>query len=170
MNDLSEEIERVQKDLHTLEQDIEVLARRLEKAESRLEKAESRVDALEDPHAAGRSDQPAKVEAQIPPVVSAGESPAEAGSLFPVLGKALLGIAGAYVLRAIAETARCLAGSSPLPALRTHFFGWSGRRVRAWGRALPVLSTPPRRRSSSLPCFGSLPCALTFCPLLPPLR
>ena len=97
VNDLSEEIERLQKDLRTLEQNIEVLTRR-------LEKAESRVDALEYPHAAHRSDQPAKVEAQILSAVSAGESPAQAGSLFPVLGKALLGIAGAYVLRAVAET------------------------------------------------------------------
>ena len=47
---------------------------------------------------------PLEPEAALAAATQAGESPAQAGSLFPVLGKALLGIAGAYVLRAVEET------------------------------------------------------------------
>ncbi len=97
MNDLREEIERLGKGLHALEQHIAALERR-------LEKAESRVEALEHPLAARWPRPSAEVEASVAAVASAGESPAQAGSLFPVLGKALLGIAGAYVLRAVEET------------------------------------------------------------------
>ena len=90
MGDHPEEIERLKKSLHTLKEHIESLERR--------------VEVLEYPLAA-RSPQPAnEIEGPVAAVASVGESPAPPGSLFPVLGKALLGIAGAYVLRAIEET------------------------------------------------------------------
>ncbi len=97
MNDLSEEIERLEKSLRKLEQNVEAL-------EQRLDRVESRGCALDPPLAARHSDLPSSVEAPMAPAAAPVDSPAQAGSLFPVLGKALLGIAGAYVLRAIEET------------------------------------------------------------------
>ena len=97
MNGLSEDIERLQKDLHALEQHLEAL-------DHRLERVESRVAALDDPPTARWPDSSTKVEETASPVAAAVESSAPTGSLFPVLGKALLGIAGAYVLRAIEES------------------------------------------------------------------
>ena len=104
MNDLPDEIERLGKSLRTLEQHVAALERRLDKTESRLDRTESRVDALEHPLAARWPRPSTEVEASVAAAASAGESPAQAGSLFPVLGKAMLGIAGAYVLRAVEET------------------------------------------------------------------
>ena len=96
MSDLPDEIERLKKSLHTLEEHIESLERRVEVLEHPL---------------AERSPLPSvEFEAPVDAVASADDSPAQAGSLFPVLGKALLGIAGAYVLRAIEET-----GALPRP-------------------------------------------------------
>ncbi len=103
MNDLSEDIERLHKDLRALEQHLEAL-------DHRLERVESRVGAPDDPAIARWPDPSTNVEATVSTLTSAVESSAQAGSLFPVLGKALLGIAGAYVLRAIEE-------SSPVPRL-----------------------------------------------------
>jgi len=80
MNDLPDEIERLEK---------------------RLEALERRVHALEHP-AAARSPHPSpELEAAPPPHAVAAAPLAPAGSMFPVLGRAMLGIAGAYVLRAV---------------------------------------------------------------------
>lgn len=96
MNDLSEKFERLQKELRTLEQ-------RLGALDHRLERLESRVGGLEQqPLAVHSADLPLKVEAPAP--TAASESRTPAGSFFPIVGKALLGIAGAYVLRAIEES------------------------------------------------------------------
>ena len=82
----------------------------LERLTERLDILERRVDALEHPSAAPAS-RSAGHAAALQPAPHAEELPfAQTASLFPVLGKAMLGIAGAYVLRAIAE-------SSPLPRL-----------------------------------------------------
>jgi hypothetical protein len=97
MNDLPENIDQLTQGLRTMEQHIEALERR-------LEKAESRVDALEHPLAEHWPRPSSEIESALAAASPAGESPAQAGSLFPVLGKALLGIAGAYVLRAVEET------------------------------------------------------------------
>ena len=83
MNDLPDEIERLR---------------------NRLEALEQRVDALEHPPAADWPHPLAEVESALAAASAAVEPPAQPGNLFPVLGKALLGIAGAYVLRAIEET------------------------------------------------------------------
>jgi hypothetical protein len=97
MNDLPDEIERLGKSLRTLEQHVAALERR-------LDKTESRVDALEHPLASDWPHPLAEVESALAAASAAVEPPAQPGNLFPVLGKALLGIAGAYVLRAVEET------------------------------------------------------------------
>jgi hypothetical protein len=97
MNNLPENIEQLTQGLRTMEQHIEALERR-------LNETELRVDALEHPLAERWPRPSAEIESALTAASSADESPAPAGSLFPVLGKALLGIAGAYVLRAVAET------------------------------------------------------------------
>jgi len=76
----------------------------LEQLSARLVELEQRVSLLEHPctdNAAAVAMEDAA--SQAPP---AGDSPslAQAGGLFYVLGKAMLGIAGAYVLRAVAES------------------------------------------------------------------
>src|SRR5579863_88699 len=90
MNDLPDEIERLGQGLRSLEQHIEALERR--------------VDTLEHPPTACLPCSSAQPDSALAAPSQEDESAAQAGSLFPVLGKALLGIAGAYVLRAIEET------------------------------------------------------------------
>jgi hypothetical protein len=73
----------------------------LDRLSTRVDELEKRVHALE--HA---DDAKAALDlsvAQRKRVAAANASPIESGNLFPTLGRALLGIAGAYVLRAIAE-------------------------------------------------------------------
>jgi hypothetical protein len=82
----------------------------LDRLTARLETLERRVYVLEHP-----SGEPISLDAPesiLLPAAPAGEAPsfALAGGAFSVLGKAMLGIAGAYVLRAVAE-------SSSLPKL-----------------------------------------------------
>jgi hypothetical protein len=80
--------------------DLDALARLI----ARLEKLESRVSELEH-----RSEKAACIAAvhAAPTVLqptAAAFSLAQAGGVFPVVGKAMLGIAGAYLLRAVAES------------------------------------------------------------------
>jgi|CZKF01.1.fsa_nt_gi hypothetical protein len=79
----------------------------LEQLAARLAALERRVDLLERPSAVPHAPEPV-----AQPTAEAGEglSLAHAGGAFSVLGKAMLGIAGAYLLRAVAE-------SSSLPKL-----------------------------------------------------
>ncbi|MGB7267637.1 MAG: hypothetical protein WBC92_19120 [Terracidiphilus sp.] len=79
----------------------------------RVEGLERRVDALEHPLAA-RWPHTAPEAGAAP--IAAALPIAPAGSLFPVLGRALLGIAGAYLLRAVEE-------ASSLPKLVVAFAG-----------------------------------------------
>jgi len=87
----------------------------LEQLTARLAALERRVALLEDPSMLPRAPEPL-VQPLIPPVAppvaetSEGLSLAHSGGAFSVLGKAMLGIAGAYLLRAVAE-------SSSLPKL-----------------------------------------------------
>lgn len=86
------------KQVETMDGLLEALAR----IEARLENLERRVSALD--HLAPSS---SPVPAPIPsPPAAATEQLAlpTAGGVFPVVGKAMLGIAGAYVLRAVAES------------------------------------------------------------------
>jgi hypothetical protein len=82
----------------------------LERLATRLSALERRVDALEHPSEAFSPTAAPPPAAQPAAQAVDSSSQGQAGSLFPVLGKALLGIAGAYVLRAVAE-------SSSLPKL-----------------------------------------------------
>jgi len=74
----------------------------IERLKKRLEALEQRVDALEHPLAARWPRHSAEPEGSLVATLLSSEVP-QAGSLFPVLGKALFGIAGAYLLRAIEE-------------------------------------------------------------------
>lgn len=76
----------------------------LEQLTARLEELEQRISLLERPPAV--SDREAAAENAAPAASSAdiGPSFVQAGGLFSVLGRAMLGIAGAYVLRAVAES------------------------------------------------------------------
>ena len=80
--------------------DLDALAR----LTARVENLEHRISVLEHPSetAASVPAEPA-TPATLQPTAEAFPS-AEAGGVFPVLGKAMLGIAGAYVLRAVAES------------------------------------------------------------------
>ena len=89
MNDLPDEIARLEKRLQTLEQ---------------------RVHALEHPLEARWPHPSPEPEAESTALTAATAPLAPAGSIFSVLGRAMLGIAGAYVLRAVEE-------SSSLPRL-----------------------------------------------------
>jgi len=71
---------------------------------ARVENVEHRISALEHPSATPAS-LPAEPARPAPPRPAAEAFPfAQAGGVFPVLGKAMLGIAGAYLLRAVAES------------------------------------------------------------------
>ena len=76
----------------------------LDQLTARLEALEQRVYALEHPSPASMA--VAATEAAPAPMAEAGDQLpfAQAGGLFSVLGKAMLGIAGAYLLRAVAES------------------------------------------------------------------
>jgi hypothetical protein len=79
---------------------LEALARLSE----RLEHLESRVSALErSPKTANSRPSPATAAASATPAADAISLPQD-GGVFPVVGKAMLGIAGAYLLRAVAES------------------------------------------------------------------
>src|ERR1035441_3740032 len=75
----------------------------LERLTARMEMLERRVLSLE------ALQQPAPAAPIAQPTTSATETLSQTDGLFSVLGKAMLGIAGAYLLRAVAES-----GSLPL--------------------------------------------------------
>lgn len=75
----------------------------LDRIAERLEALERRVEQLEHPKAATAS----PADAKVPLVAMLPEEPAPGGQaigVFTVLGRGLLGVAGAYVLRAVAES------------------------------------------------------------------
>ena len=70
---------------------------------ARIETLERRICALEHPDSAARAEA-APATAAFPSAPAPQALPiTSGGSIFPVLGKAMLGIAGAYMLRAVAE-------------------------------------------------------------------
>ena len=82
----------------------------IERLEKRMEVLERRVHALEHPLEARWPHPSPEPEAESASLAAAAVPVAPAGSMFPVLGKAMLGVAGAYLLRAVEE-------SSSLPRL-----------------------------------------------------
>jgi len=75
----------------------------IERLAKRLEELEQRVDALEHPLAAPWP-RPSHKANETPAPANEGANLAPSGGIFAVLGKAMLGIAGAYLLRALEET------------------------------------------------------------------
>jgi hypothetical protein len=103
----------------------------IERLEKRMEVLERRVHALEYPLDASWP-HPAQELEDLPAAPAVSPVVAPAGSIFPVLGKAMLGIAGAYVLRAVEA-------SSSLPRLATaaagiaYAFAWLAWAARVRG-------------------------------------
>src|SRR5579863_6092312 len=95
----------------------------LTRLEARVETLEQRVYALE--HPAGATQETAAPE--LSPAAAAVQveelSPSMAGGMFPVLGKAMLGIAGAYLLRAVAES-NSLPKTAVAVAAIAYALGW----------------------------------------------
>jgi hypothetical protein len=107
----------------------------LEKLTARVENLERRIAALEHPSETAAS-VPADTASPVAPqpVVDAGEAFAfaQAGGAFPVLGKAMLGIAGAYLLRAVAES-----GSFPKLAVVVLALAYAGMWL-VWAARVPA--------------------------------
>jgi len=76
----------------------------IDRLAKRLEELERRVHALEHPLAAPWPRPSPKQDAAPVSSPLAAANPSQQGSIFAVLGKAMLGIAGAYLLRAVEET------------------------------------------------------------------
>jgi len=74
----------------------------LTRLNTRLEALETRVALLEHPSDAAARPAPAPLE--LPPTYIGSSSLAQSGATFAVLGRAMLGMAGAYLLRAVAES------------------------------------------------------------------
>ena len=100
---------------------------------NRVDELEKRVYALEHPETATVRTNVAHAEPQVK--VADEPSSIQTGNVFPALGKALLGIAGAYLLRAVAE-------SGPVPQLAvssvaaTYAFAWLIWAARRWAKLM----------------------------------
>jgi hypothetical protein len=127
---------------------LEALARLSE----RLEHLESRVSALErSPKTANSRPSPATVPMSATPAAEPIALPQD-GGVFPVVGKAMLGIAGAYLLRAVAES-----GSLPQWVIVALALSYAGMWL-LWAA----------RVSASVP-FASAAYALTSALILAPM-
>jgi hypothetical protein len=106
----------------------------LEILSTRVDELEKRVHALEHPI------QSTAVEMPVTPPHSASTdaSVLETGSIFPIIGRAALGIAGAYVLRALAES-RTSAKLAVSATAVTYAFAWLLGSDRAFGRVARTL-------------------------------
>lgn len=136
MGDLSEE----DRDALTASQP-EPLVLAVERLTQSLQSLEQRVSALEQ-RDRGRSSapQPAALTSALPKV-TARDLPQESG-IFSILGKAMLGIAGAYVLRALAQST--LLPRAPVVALALIYaFFWlvPATRARTWAPSLAWAGT-----------------------------
>jgi hypothetical protein len=119
---------------------IKPLEKRLEALERRLSAMETRIAAVEHPLSA-RWPRPRPDLAEAPPAQAAAGTPAaQAGSIFSVLGKALLGIAGAYVLRAAEEASSLPRWAVATAGLAYAFLWlvWAARARRGHRFASPI--------------------------------
>jgi hypothetical protein len=126
---------------------IDRLAERIEALERCVHALESRVDALEHPLAARWPKPNQEAETAAAPESATAGFAVDSGSLFPVLGKALLGIAGAYVLRAV-EEASFLPRSAVASAGIVYAFLWLVLAARSRGG--------PRFTSTIYACTSAL--------------
>ena len=103
----------------------------LEQIAARVDALEQRVHALEHP-----AEEPAPLAVALTtlalPAQSAEEIAAQTGGAFPVLGKAMLGIAGAYLLRAVAES-----GAIPMLAIAAIAIVYAGLWL-VWAARVPA--------------------------------
>ncbi len=106
----------------------------LERVTSRLDALEQRVFALEHPHDSPDAAPEVTTDAAPAPAAnpeSGQEFPVTtSGGIFPVLGKAMLGIAGAYLLRAVAESSSLPRGGVAAIAI-AYALAWLVRASRA---------------------------------------
>ncbi len=101
----------------------------LELLSNRVDELEKRVHALEHPDAAAATAiKPALTVASVQP--EDGAESLQTANIFPLLGRAMLGIAGAYVLRAIAEAGVMPKGVAAAVAI-AYAVGWLLWAVRA---------------------------------------
>jgi hypothetical protein len=99
---------------------------------ARIENLEQRISVLEHPSETAASIPAAPATPAAPRPTTKSFPSAEAGGVFPVLGKAMLGIAGAYVLRAVAES-----GSFPKLAVVVLALAYAGMWL-VWAARLPA--------------------------------
>ena len=102
----------------------------LEQLSHRLDELETRVEALEHPHEA-------TITAPLPlPLAPVAEDNAieQAGGAFPIIGKAMLGIAGAYVLRAV-EASATVPGPAMAVVAIAYAMGWLVWAARSESRS-----------------------------------
>lgn len=101
--------------MNNLPECLEEILARLEKLELRVIALENRID-LGEPLGAPKSPGPAMMPIRLPEVP-------EAGNLLPVLGRAMLGFAGAYALRALTASTPVLSWPASVVAI-AYAFGW----------------------------------------------
>ncbi|MGA9060461.1 MAG: hypothetical protein WB341_02235 [Terracidiphilus sp.] len=110
----------------------EQLKKRLEALEQCVATLEPRVAALEHPLATRWPHPSPELEGRSAPEAAEGAALAPAGSMFSLLGRAMLGIAGAYVLRAVEEASSLpkLAVASAAIAYAFLWLVWAARTRR----------------------------------------
>src|SRR5690242_7401696 len=122
----------------------------LELLATRVDELERRAHALERPNAHNVLAEKLVVPAVVAPIES---SHLQTADLFPTLGRAMLGIAGAYVLRAVAETG--VVPRIPVAAAGVAYaFGWL-----VWSRRAS-------KASGIVPLVYAATAALILLPLL----
>lgn len=107
---------------------------------ARVDELEKRVHALEHPDEV-KASSANRVIGAASAASDGGTDSLQTANIFPLLGRAMLGIAGAYVLRAVAEVGvmpKVLLPPWPLPTLLR---GWFGRREGAESQGLRHWST-----------------------------
>ncbi len=117
---------------------------KVDRLEKRLEALERRVHTLEHPLTARWPHPPAETEGAV---AAEQRESAQPGSIFSVLGKALLGIAGAYVLRAVEELSSLprLAVACAGMAYAFLWLAWAARTRRG-----PLFTSPIYAVTSAL--------------------
>ena len=138
----------------------------LELLASRVDELEKRVRALEHPEE-GRTNIAVAQTAQSGLDRGAGTSALETGNLFPIIGRAMLGVAGAYVLRAVAEAG--VLPRMPISALAVGYaFAWlvwpsrTGANLARFtyaGTSALILASLLWENTLKFHVFGSIACA-----------
>lgn len=102
----------------------------LEELSTRLENLEQRVSQLENPSTVFAAPIEIRGHTALDGPISVTSPASQAGGIFPLLGKAMLGIAGAYLLRAISESTALPKAAVAAIAI-AYAFAWLVSAVRA---------------------------------------